>query len=86
MSAFFEDRVDTAFEDPRLTLFRVGAILLCFLAVVLDGYDTAAVGFAAPTIARSWGLPAASFTPAFVATSVWAVLGFLTAGPLSARL
>jgi AAHS family 4-hydroxybenzoate transporter-like MFS transporter len=58
---------------------------LCFLTVTLDGYDTTAIGFVAPTLAAVWQLPGAAFTPAFMATSAGAVLGYLLSGRLSAR-
>lgn len=65
--------------------FRMRTLVLCFFAVVMDGYDTAAVGFASPAMAADWGLSSASFTPAFVGTGIGAVLGFLLAGPLAQR-
>jgi MFS transporter, AAHS family, 4-hydroxybenzoate transporter len=72
-------------EARALGALRVRTILLCFLAVVMDGYDTAAVGFASPSIAGEWGLSPAAFTPAFVGTSIGAVLGFVFAGALARR-
>jgi AAHS family 4-hydroxybenzoate transporter-like MFS transporter len=64
---------------------RVAAVILCFLTILLDGYDTGVVSFTAPTLAHDWGLPPAAFTPAFVATSLGAVIGYLSCGALSER-
>src|SRR5688572_11003472 len=64
---------------------RWTVVALCFLTVLLDGLDTTAIGFVVPTLAREWGLPPAAFTPAFVATSLGAVIGYLLSGRLSAR-
>ena len=61
------------------------AIVLCFLTILLDGYDTGVVSFTAPTLARDWGVTPAAFTPAFVATSLGAVIGYLSCGTLSER-
>lgn len=72
--------------DAAARAFGLRVAALCFLVVMLDGYDTASVGFAAPAMARSWGVSAAAFTPAFVATSLGAVLGYLAAGPVTAWL
>lgn len=80
------DQSELLLESRSLTAFRARTVLLCFLAVVMDGYDTAAVGFAAPAIAAEWGLSAAAFTPAFIGTSIGAVLGFVFAGPLAERI
>lgn len=63
-----------------------GIALLCFLTVTLDGYDTTAIGFVVPTLAQIWQLPGAAFTPAFMATSAGAVLGYMLSGRLSAAL
>jgi AAHS family 4-hydroxybenzoate transporter-like MFS transporter len=61
------------------------AAWLCFLTILLDGYDTAVISFAAPSLAHDWALPAAAFTPAFVATSLGAVIGYVSCGHLAAR-
>ncbi|MBV9538681.1 MAG: MFS transporter [Acidisphaera sp.] len=58
---------------------------LCFLVILADGYDTAVISFAAPSLARDWRLPAAAFTSAFVATSLGAVIGYVFCGALAAR-
>ncbi len=65
---------------------RLAAAGLCFLTILLDGYDTAVISFTAPSIAHDWRLPAAAFTPAFVATSLGAVIGYLCCGALVLRL
>ena len=66
---------------------RVGLIssVLCFLVILLDGYDTGVVSYTAPTLAREWHVTAAAFTPAFVATSLGAVIGYISCGKLAAR-
>jgi MFS transporter, AAHS family, 4-hydroxybenzoate transporter len=58
---------------------------LCFLAIVADGFDTAAIGLVVPALVAQWGVVPARFTAAFVATSLGAVLGYLMSGPASAR-
>ncbi|WP_158922273.1 MFS transporter [Acidisphaera sp. S103] len=63
----------------------MAAAWLCFLTILLDGYDTAVISFAAPSLAHDWSLPAAAFTPAFVATSLGAVIGYVSCGHLAAR-
>jgi AAHS family 4-hydroxybenzoate transporter-like MFS transporter len=67
------------------TRLSVATAVLCFLVILLDGYDTAVVAFAAPSLAHDWGLAAAAFTPAFVATSLGAVIGYVSCGALTAR-
>lgn len=79
------DQTEATLEARATTAFRIRTILLCFVAVVMDGYDTAAVGFASPSMAAEWNISPAAFTPAFVGTSIGAVIGFLLAGPLAQR-
>ncbi len=63
----------------------VFTLVICFLIVLLDGLDTTSIAFVAPLLAREWGLPPAAFTPAFVATSLGAVVGYMACGPLAQR-
>ena len=66
---------------------RTGRIagVLCFIVILLDGYDTGVVSYTAPTLAHDWNLAVAAFTPAFVATSLGAVIGYVSCGALAAR-
>ncbi len=64
---------------------RTWTLAVCFLVVLLDGLDTTSIAFVAPSLGRAWGLAGAAFTPAFVATSVGAVIGYMAGGPLAQR-
>jgi AAHS family 4-hydroxybenzoate transporter-like MFS transporter len=61
-------------------------LVLAFLAVLLDGFDTATLAFVVPTLAVEWGVPAAGFTVPLVLTNVGVVIGYLSCGALGARL
>ena len=54
----------------------------CFCVIAVDGFDTAAIAYVAPSLTRLWHLGHAAMTPAFVATSAGAVLGYLASGAL----
>ncbi len=75
------DQADAA----RLPRIWLTSATLCFLTILLDGYDTAVVSYAAPTLAHDWNVPPAAFAPAFIATSLGAVIGYLCCGALSSR-
>ncbi|MDT3678778.1 MAG: MFS transporter [Burkholderiaceae bacterium] len=62
----------------------IGILVLCLLVIVLDGYDTTAIGFVIPTLAREWGQHPSAFTPTLVATSAGAVLGYMLSGRMAA--
>ncbi|CDZ87893.1 MFS transporter [Rhodococcus ruber] len=60
-------------------------LVLTFVAVVLDGYDTIALGLSVPALARDWGVAPSHFTPALSLTSAGVALGYLACGRLVAR-
>jgi len=39
-------------------------LTLCYIAVVLDGFDTQVIGFAAPGLLADWGVTKADLAPA----------------------
>lgn len=60
-------------------------LILTFIAVVLDGYDTIALGLSIPALAKDWGVAPAAFTPALSLTSLGVALGYIAVGRLKAR-
>lgn len=56
---------------------------VCFCVMTVDGFDTAAIAYVAPSLTQLWHLPHAAMTPAFVATSAGAVLGYLASGAIA---
>lgn len=60
-------------------------IICCFLVVMLDGFDTAAIGFIAPDIRHHWQLTACDLAPLFGAGLLGLTAGALLCGPLSDR-
>lgn len=58
-------------------------IICCFLVVMMDGFDTAAIGFIAPAIREHWQLSAADLAPLFGAGLLGLTAGALLCGPLS---
>ncbi|WP_341314834.1 MFS transporter [Paraburkholderia sp. IMGN_8] len=61
------------------------ALLVCFLVIVLDGFNTTSISFVVPKLAHEWHLAPALFTTVFVATNIGAALGFMASGPLAQR-
>src|SRR5580692_6420682 len=62
------------------------ALVICFLVIVLDGFNTTSISFVVPKLADAWGLAPARFTPVFVATNIGAAIGFMISGPLAQRV
>jgi len=61
------------------------ALMVCFLVIVLDGFNTTSISFVVPKLAHQWHLAPALFTTVFVATNIGAALGFMASGPLAQR-
>ncbi|GJD37345.1 MFS transporter [Methylobacterium aerolatum] len=80
-------RIDvTALIDGQRLHGGHGLIVgLCFLVVLLDGFDTAAIGYIAPMLVTEWGVSRAALAPVVSAALVGLALGALAAGPLSDR-
>ena len=61
-------------------------LCLACAAIVLDGYDTVALGVSVPAIAKDWGVAPSQFTPALALTSAGVALGYLAVGRLVAKM
>ncbi|GAC1418887.1 MAG: aromatic acid/H+ symport family MFS transporter [Burkholderiaceae bacterium] len=56
---------------------------LCFAIVLLDGFDTAAIGFIAPSLTKQWGVSRQDLAPVLSAALFGLAAGALSAGPLA---
>jgi len=80
-----------AFDVPAfINARRVGAvqwvvIVLCALVMFLDGFDTQAISYMTPLIAKEWGLPRELLGPIFSSALTGLMLGYLLLSPLSDR-
>lgn len=59
---------------------------LCFFIVLLDGFDTAAIGYIAPSLIQEWGVSKPELAPVLSAALFGLAAGALSAGPLADRL
>jgi MFS transporter, AAHS family, 4-hydroxybenzoate transporter len=59
---------------------------MCFAIVLLDGFDTAAIGFIAPSLISEWSISKPALAPVLSAALFGLAFGALLAGPLSDRL
>lgn len=60
-------------------------LVLCALAVALDGFNTQAIGYVAPAIARDWHLGREALSPVFASGLIGLMIGALTFGPVADR-
>lgn len=75
-----QDFIDT---QPRTSGTQRWVWALCFAIVLLDGIDTAAVGYIAPALMQQWGIERAALAPVLSAALFGVAAGALAAGPLA---
>jgi len=59
---------------------------MCFAVVLMDGFDTGAIGFIAPSLQSEWGIQRPALAPVLSAALFGLACGALLAGPISDRL
>lgn len=71
-------QVDRLVDEQKLDWFNLNLLIWSFLAMFCDGYDIAALAFAAPDLVRDWGLQSSTLGPAFSAS----LFGILFGAPI----
>jgi AAHS family 4-hydroxybenzoate transporter-like MFS transporter len=66
--------------------FQFRLLLICAAVLFLDGFDTQAIGYVAPALAREWGLSKGALGPVFSAGLFGLMIGALVLGPLADRV
>jgi AAHS family 4-hydroxybenzoate transporter-like MFS transporter len=78
--------VQTFLNQHPFSAFQWQIFGLCFVIVLLDGFDTAAIGFIAPSLVTEWNISKPALAPVLSAALFGLAFGALAAGPLSDRL
>jgi AAHS family 4-hydroxybenzoate transporter-like MFS transporter len=78
--------VQAFIDEQRFSPFQWTILVLCFLVVAADGFDTAAVGFIAPSLVQQWGIARSALGPVMSAALVGLGIGALAAGPFADRI
>lgn len=72
-------------DRSPLGAYRISIVVVCFLIALMDGFDTQAIGFAAPAISSALHIPITAFGKVFSASLLGAMLGALILGSLADR-
>ncbi|MDR8399876.1 MULTISPECIES: MFS transporter [Paraburkholderia] len=86
MSRSHAVNVQTFINDHPFSPFQWLVFFMCFIIVLLDGFDTAAIGFIAPSLIAEWGITRPTLAPVLSAALFGLACGALGSGPLSDRL
>jgi AAHS family 4-hydroxybenzoate transporter-like MFS transporter len=85
MQAGHDTNVQEFLDAHPFTPFQWVIFALCFTIVLLDGFDTAAIGYIAPSLIAEWGVSRPALAPVLSAALFGLAAGALAAGPLADR-
>jgi len=78
--------VQAFLNEHRFSPYQWLVFALCFVIVLLDGFDTAAIGYIAPSLIGEWGVSKPALAPVLSAALFGLAAGALLAGPLADRM
>jgi len=73
-------------DEHPFSSFQWLVFALCFVVVLLNGFDTAAIGLVASSLLKEWGVEKSALGPVLSAALFGLAAGALVAGPLAGRL
>jgi AAHS family 4-hydroxybenzoate transporter-like MFS transporter len=77
--------VQTFLNENPFSPYQWVTFALCFFIVLLDGFDTAAIGYIAPSLITEWGVQRPALAPVLSAALFGLAFGALSSGPLADR-
>jgi AAHS family 4-hydroxybenzoate transporter-like MFS transporter len=77
--------VQTFLNENPFSRYQWLIFALCFFIVLLDGFDTAAIGYIAPSLITEWGVERPALAPVLSAALFGLAFGALASGPLADR-
>jgi AAHS family 4-hydroxybenzoate transporter-like MFS transporter len=75
--------VSETFDKRKVSAYQYMVVALCGLVLFIDGFDTMAMSYIMPLIAKDWGIPKAMMGTLFSSTLVGLMVGYLVLAPLS---
>ena len=78
-------RLREIIDGQRVSRFHIGIVAMCFATVVIDGFDTQAIGYVAPGLVAHLGVDHGAFGPVFGAGLAGVLVGSLLLGIIADR-
>jgi AAHS family 4-hydroxybenzoate transporter-like MFS transporter len=75
----------TVINEQPFSWYQWLILILCFLIVVVDGFDTAVMGYLVPSLSQEWSVQRSDLGPVLSAALFGLAAGALFAGPLADR-
>jgi AAHS family 4-hydroxybenzoate transporter-like MFS transporter len=72
-------------NEGRISAFQYMIVVLCGLVMLIDGFDTQAISYMAPLMAKEWHISQILLGPIFASALVGLMVGYLALAPLSDR-
>lgn len=78
--------VQTFFNHNRFSKFQFLVFAFTFLVAFFDGYDTAVIGYIAPSLLEEWGIERKDLAPVLSAALLGLAIGAISFGPLADKI
>ena len=75
----------TVLDTSKLGAVQISAMVVCFIVIALDGFDTQSIAFVAPTLRAAWEVSPEMFGPLFGAGLLGTLVGSITLGSVADR-
>lgn len=73
-------------NENKYSKYQWMIFAMCFLVALLDGFDTAAIGYIAPSLLGEWGVNKADLAPVLSAALLGLAIGAVSFGPLADKV
>jgi AAHS family 4-hydroxybenzoate transporter-like MFS transporter len=75
--------VSEVIESRKVSAYQYMVVVLCGLVLFIDGFDTQAISYIIPLLAKDWHIAPKLLGPIFSSTLVGLMVGYLFVSPLS---
>lgn len=78
--------LQTFIDQHKFSLFQWSIFFICFLIALLDGYDTVAIGYIAPSLINEWGVAKPDLASVMSAGLFGIAIGAIAFGPIADKV